>query len=87
MGLEVVKCDRWAECQKRDEEMKHMLERIDDRKEQEHREMWSAINETNRAVNDLAVTVGSLVGKFVGLMMAGSLVVGIITFIASKVIH
>jgi hypothetical protein len=87
MGQEAAKCDRWNECQKRDEEMKHMLERIDDKKEKDHWEMWRAINETNRAVNDLAVTVGSLVGKFVGLMMAGSLVVGIITFVASKVIR
>ena len=62
-----------------------MMERLHDEKREDHKEMWDAIKETSQNVSDLASSVSGLTGKFMGYLAAGSLVIGVITFVAAKV--
>jgi hypothetical protein len=88
------RCDRWAECRLHTEEaLREMLEGIREEKRADHSELWAAIAKTNEAItktNDsisrVAVVVGNLTGKFVGYLAVGSIVVGVLVFLASKVL-
>jgi hypothetical protein len=73
-------CPRRGDCVRREEEFYHMIERIQDEKREDHKEMWDAIKKTNESVANLA-------GRVVGYTMTGSIVVGIVAFVAAKVFH
>jgi hypothetical protein len=85
MADRTIKCDRWDECQRRDEEVKKMIDALNAEKREDHREIWDAIRETNSSVMRLAVSVSGLNGKMAGYIVAGSILSGALLFVATYV--
>lgn len=81
-------CPNRAECQLvHYEEVGDMAERLRDEHKEAMATAWLAINKTNETVSELAIAVGKLSGKLIGYQVAGTLIVGIVVFIAAQVLR